>query len=71
MDTNQIVDLWTFFKEYIDKKQIEIAAEKYVDLLADLGVDEPELLGSVGSEEHLDEAIRYYLDLDGEEDEDI
>ena len=40
MDESQIVDIWTLFKEYTDKKNIEIAAERYVDLLADYGVDD-------------------------------
>jgi hypothetical protein len=38
MNEEQISDIWTMFKEYLDKKQIELAAEKYVDLLADYGV---------------------------------
>ena len=31
MTEEEIVDIWNLFKEYIDKKQIEVVAEKYVD----------------------------------------
>ena len=32
---SQIVELWNFFKEYIDRKQpMDLIAEKFVDLLA-------------------------------------
>ena len=32
----QVVELWTFFKEYIDRKQsMDVIAEKFVDLLVD------------------------------------
>ena len=40
MDESQIVDIWTLFKEYIDKKNVEVAAERFVDMLADYGVDD-------------------------------
>jgi hypothetical protein len=40
MDDTQIVDTWTMFKEYLDKKHIEMAAERFVDLLADFGVED-------------------------------
>ena len=38
MNEEHISDIWTMFKEYLDKKQIDLAAEKFVDLLADYGV---------------------------------
>jgi hypothetical protein len=69
MKEEQIVDFWLCFKEFIDKKQIEIAAEKYVDLLADYGVDDIVLKESLGNDDYLDSAIEYYLDLDDEWDE--
>ena len=43
MTEEEIVDIWNLFKEYIDKKQIEVVAEKYVDLLADYGVSDETL----------------------------
>jgi hypothetical protein len=64
MDESQIVDVWTLFKEYLDKKHIEMAAERYVDMLADYGVNDQTLLDCIGNESNLDHAINYYLDLD-------
>ena len=66
MTEEQIVDIWGVFKEYIDKKQLEIVAEKYVDLLADYGVGDDQLKESLGTDDHLDAAINYYLDIDDE-----
>ena len=70
MTEEQVVDVWGLFKEYIDKKQLEIVAEKYVDLLADYGTSDQVLIESLGSSASLDEAINYYLDSDEDEDED-
>ena len=66
MNEEQIADVWTLFKEYIDKKQIEVIAEKYIDLLADYGVSDETLKESIGVDANLDEAISYYLDIDSD-----
>ena len=70
MTEEQIVEVWSLIKEYIDKKQIEIAAEKYVDMLADYGVGDDTLTSILGSSGSLDEAINYYLDSDEDADDD-
>jgi len=70
MDENIIVDLWLVFKEYADKKNLEIAAEKFIDLLADYGVSDETLKDALGNDQYLDNAINYYLDLDEDNDED-
>jgi hypothetical protein len=73
MDESQIIDIWTMFKEYLDKKHVEMAAERFIDLMADYGVDDQTFISSLGSCSILDSAINYYLDLDGdpyEDDED-
>ncbi len=68
---SQIVEVWMMFKEYVDKKQIDIAAERYVDLLADYGVEDESFMSIMGSDAVLDQAITYYLELDEDaEDED-
>ena len=69
MNENQIADIWMLFKEYIDKKAQDVAAERFVDLLADHGVSDKILESTIGHDEDLDEAIEYYLDKDSEEDE--
>ena len=69
MNEETIVDIWTLFKEYVDKKQIEVIAESFVDLLADYGVDDMTLKDSMGTCSALDEAINYYLDIDVDTDD--
>jgi hypothetical protein len=70
MNEEQIADTWMIFKEYLDKKQIESAAERYVDLMADYGVSDETFKESFGHCSYLDTAIKYYLDLDEDPDED-
>jgi len=64
MDEEFVADLWMMFKEYLDKKHIDAAAEKYVDMLADYGIDDIKLKSILGTEKNLDDAIQYYLELD-------
>ena len=70
MNEDQVADIWNLFKEYLDKKHIELAAEKYVDLLADYGVDDMTLKEVSGTDKFLDHAINYYLDLEDVTDDD-
>ena len=70
LNENQIADIWILFSEYIDKKQIEAVAERYVDLLADLGVSDQVFNATVGTDSTLDDAIEYYLDEPSEDDDD-
>lgn len=69
MNETHIADIWMMFKEYIEKKQIEIAAERFVDLLADYGVGDEAFRNIIGSDSDLDQAISYYLELDEEVDD--
>lgn len=71
LNETQIADVWIMFSEYLDKKQIETVAERYVDLLADFGATDQVLGGASGHDDALDTAIAYYLeDEDAEEDDD-
>jgi len=70
MNEEHISDIWTMFKEYVDKKQMELVAEKFVDLLADYGVSDETFKEVIGTDSNLDEAISYYLDLDNVDDDD-
>ena len=66
MNEDQIQETWTLFKEYLDKKQIEVVAEKFVDLLADYGISDIVFQDLIGVDKDLDSAINYYLELDDE-----
>jgi hypothetical protein len=68
LNESQIADIWIMFKEYIDKKQLDIVAEKYVDLLADYGVRDEVLEEVIGTDNELDDAINYYLENDYSDD---
>jgi hypothetical protein len=64
MEESQIVEIWSVFKEYLDKKHVDMAAERFVDLLADYGTEDHQFTGALGNDNALDAAINYYLDLD-------
>jgi len=68
MNEDIAADLWNLFKEYLDKKHIEMAAERYVDLLADIGMSEIQLQALFGNSKTLDAAIQYYLEMDQDDD---
>jgi hypothetical protein len=72
LNETQIGDVWLLFADFIDKKNHEAIAERYVDLLADFGVPDKVLSASSGVDSTLDAAIDYYLDEEdaGEEDDD-
>ena len=69
LNETQIGDIWLNFVEYLDKKQLENVAERYIDLLADFGVSDKVMKGAVGIDDTLDQAIGYYLDDDEDEDD--
>ena len=70
LNETQIGDIWLLFADYIDKKHVETAAERYVDLLADYGVSDRTLQHATGVDHNLDQAIEYYLDEDIEDEDD-
>jgi hypothetical protein len=70
LNETQIGDIWVLFSDFIDKKQLEVAAERYIDLLADYGVSDRVLQSASGIDSTLDAAIEYYLDEPSDEDED-
>jgi hypothetical protein len=69
MNENHIGDIWMLFKEYVDKKVLDILAERYVDLLADHGVSDKVMAGASGVDDDLDNAIDFYLDETSDEEE--
>lgn len=70
MNEENISEIWMLFKEYLDRKQIDIVAEKYVDMLADHGVSDEIFKESLGHDAVLDAAIGYFLDIGTEHDAD-
>ena len=70
LNETQIGDIWLNFVEYLDKKQLENVAERYIDLLAYFGVSDKVIKGDIGIDDTLDQAIVYYLDDEDEDDSD-
>lgn len=70
LNETQIGDIWMLFSDFIDKKQVEVAAERFVDLLADYGVSDRVLQSATGVDSTLDQAIEYYLDEPESDDDD-
>lgn len=60
----QIVEIWNLFKPYIDKKQLDIISEKFIDHLVDSGTHDEVLTACLGNSASLDNAIHYYLDME-------
>jgi len=69
LNETQIGDIWLNFVEYLDKKQLETVAERYIDMLADFGVSDRVMQAATGVDEILDQAISYYLNEDEETEE--
>ena len=69
LNETQIGDIWLNFVEYLDKKQLENVAERYIDLLADFGVSDKVFKGAVGIDDTLDQAIGFYLDDEDDDDD--
>ena len=69
LSETQIGDVWLNFVEYIEKKQLDAVAERYVELLADFGVTDRVLQNATGVDNILDQAIAYYLNDDNEDED--
>ena len=69
MNETHIGDIWLLFKEYADKKVLDVLAERYVDLLADHGISDKVMAAASGFDEDLDNAIDFYLDQGVDEEE--
>ena len=69
LNETQIGEVWLLFADYLDKKQVDIVAERYVELLVDQGVSDRTLQNATGVDQVLDQAIAYYLEQDQDDDD--
>jgi len=68
MDSEVLIDTWTVLKEYIKEKQS--AADHWIGLLIDEGVQDEVILDLAAVDKYLAKAVEYNgIDLD-EDDED-
>lgn len=70
LNETHIGEIWMLFVDYLDKKQIEVIAERYVEYLVDNGVRDKTLQHAIGIESALDSAINYYLEETQDDDDD-
>lgn len=61
MEEQLIIEIWDLFKEYIPAKNMDIAANHFVDFLSDHDVDAAVLGSLQGMDSHLDDAIKALL----------
>jgi hypothetical protein len=65
--SSQIGEVWTLFSAYVDKKQLDVIAERYIELLADTGTADSKIKQAVGFDQFLDHAIDYYFEEEADE----
>jgi hypothetical protein len=71
MNEASIVEIWDIIKDYCDKKQMNIIAEKFVDVLSENGFSDNNLENLLGNDDDLDDAIKNLLDIGDDETEDF
>ena len=70
MEMQMLVDTWNLIKAYVPAKDKAIVATRFVDIAMDNGVLDEDIQEMIGHDDELDEAIRYSLDLEeGDEEE--
>lgn len=69
MNEQQIIEIWETFKDYIQEKSRDTAANQYVDFLLSQDVELEELENVLGYDSHLDQAIELILEENKEEPE--
>lgn len=69
MNEQLIIDTWDLFKEYIAPKNLDIAANHFVDFLVDQDVELAVIEGLQGLDTHLDDAIKSLIKEEALEEE--
>ena len=64
-----LIDVWGLMKSYVSAKDKSVVAGKFVDIAMDNGMQDEELKELIGHDDDLDEAIRYNLDIEQDEED--
>ena len=67
MDSEQIIETWNLFSDYLSAKDKTIVATKFVELIMDFGASESDLKECMGNYDELDHAIEEIFEFDEEE----
>jgi len=71
METQMLIDTWNLLKAYVPAKDKAIVATRFVDIAMDNGIHDEEIKEMIGNDDELDEAIRYNLDLEEDDEEEL
>ena len=69
MDSEQIIETWNLFSDYLLAKDKSVVASSYVALIMDFGASESDLKECMGNDDYLDTAILEIFEFDDEEDD--
>ena len=69
MDSEQIIETWNLFSDYLPAKDKSVVASSYVALIMDFGASESDLKECMGKDDYLDTAILEIFEFDDEEDD--
>ena len=69
MDSEQIIETWNLFSDYLPAKDKSVVASSYVALIMDFGASESDLEECMGNDDYLDTAILEIFEFDDEEDD--
>ena len=69
MDSEQIIETWNLFSDYLPAKDKSVVASSYVALIMDFGASESYLKECMGNDDYLDTAILEIFEFDDEEDD--
>jgi|TARA_Y100000816_G_C26031526_1_gene539995 hypothetical protein len=69
MDSEQIIETWNLFSDYLPAKDKSVVASSYVALIMDFGASESDLKECMGNDDYLDTAILEIFEFDDEEDD--
>ena len=69
MDSEQIIETWNLFSDYLPAKDKSVVASSYVALIMDFGASESDLKECMGNDYYLDTAILEIFEFDDEEDD--
>ena len=69
MDSEQIIETWNLFSDYLSAKDKSVVASSYVALIMEFGASESDLKECMGNDDYLDTAILEIFEFDDEEDD--
>ena len=67
MEIQMLIDMWGLVKAYVNVKERDVVATKFVGIALDNGIAEEELKELIGLDDELDEAVREMLESDEEQ----